>query len=345
MQPILVENSTPTFSVIMPCYNASSYIAQSIESVLNQTFKDFELIVVDDASQDNSLSIIENFSRMDDRVKLVSLSENVGASSARNSAIQISTGKWISILDADDVFMPDKLERQYEAIKNSRLNVVLIGSNCSHIDAYGDKIGSFKYPTSSFLLKHNLRNMLKFPPHSSLVYLSSAFFEAGGFNSKFVLAEDYDLWLRLSEIGGFKCSNKFLIQYREHSENISNKTLEGDRSLLIYSISARVCQMLRYNNLPDPSTMQDDKQWNHLIEHIVNFVAQSEYQEYLLWKGRLKHTFQSKNIYSVLGSFGILVSSPFFLFALLREKIFHISNAPTEKIFKLWVECNNIERQ
>ena len=99
-------------SIITPSFNSSNFIEQSITSVISQTFKDWELLIVDDYSNDNSIKIIEKFTKIDNRIKLISLDENVGAAEARNIAIRKAKGRFIAFLDSDDVWKNDKLEKQ-----------------------------------------------------------------------------------------------------------------------------------------------------------------------------------------------------------------------------------------
>ena len=106
----------PEISVVMPAYNAANYIAESIQSLINQTYSDWELIVVNDGSTDNTVEIINKFTA-DSRIKLIS-QKNQGVSAARNSGINASRGNYISFLDADDIFMPDNLKLKLEAMKN-----------------------------------------------------------------------------------------------------------------------------------------------------------------------------------------------------------------------------------
>ncbi|EOH0493162.1 glycosyltransferase family 2 protein [Providencia rettgeri] len=97
-------------SIIMPCYNAEQYIKDSINSVLNQTYPHFELIIIDDLSTDNSINIINSFS--DNRIKLIQLTQNGGAGVARNTGIEAAQGRFIAFLDSDDLWRPNKLEAQ-----------------------------------------------------------------------------------------------------------------------------------------------------------------------------------------------------------------------------------------
>ncbi|MTC44403.1 glycosyltransferase [Providencia sp. wls1922] len=99
-------------SIIMPCYNAEQYIKESINSVINQTYKNFELIIVDDLSTDRSIDIIKSFN--DDRIKLIQLTQNGGAGVARNTGIEAACGRFIAFLDSDDLWRPNKLEIQLE---------------------------------------------------------------------------------------------------------------------------------------------------------------------------------------------------------------------------------------
>ncbi|TJY34755.1 glycosyltransferase family 2 protein [Pontimicrobium aquaticum] len=105
-------------SIIMPSYNSEPYIAASITSVINQTYQDWELIIVDDASTDNSYNIISEFSKKDNRIKLIKQTQNLGAGAARNTAIKAAKGNYIAFLDSDDIWKPHKLEKQLEYMRS-----------------------------------------------------------------------------------------------------------------------------------------------------------------------------------------------------------------------------------
>ena len=131
-------------SIITPAYNAAPYIAGTIASVMAQTYKDWEMIIADDASVDRTLGIVQKYSREDDRIRLIALSNHVGAAESRNTAIRVARGRYIAFLDSDDLWHPEKLERQlafmtrhnhaftcthYQRIKGSKprqLNVVRV---------------------------------------------------------------------------------------------------------------------------------------------------------------------------------------------------------------------------
>ena len=99
-------------SVIMPAFNSERYIVESIESILNQTYRNIELLITDDASEDNTISIIKSYAQKDSRVKAFFLKGNTGAGSARNNSIKHAKGRYIAFCDSDDVWLPEKLEKQ-----------------------------------------------------------------------------------------------------------------------------------------------------------------------------------------------------------------------------------------
>lgn len=134
---------TPKVSVIMPVYNAHDFLAQCVHSVLNQTLKEIEVICVDDDSQDDSLQILQDLARQDCRMKVIH-QENGGAGAARNNGLQYATGEYLSILDCDDFFEPDMLEKAYLEAKQKDLDIIVFGC-----DFYDNNSGSFRPCTYS----------------------------------------------------------------------------------------------------------------------------------------------------------------------------------------------------
>ncbi|MBR6360586.1 MAG: glycosyltransferase family 2 protein, partial [Clostridia bacterium] len=125
-------------SIIMAAYNAEKTIGFAIDSVLCQTYKNFELIIVNDCSKDNTEEIIKSYSEKDSRVKLISNEKNLGVSLTRLEALKICSGEWIAILDSDDAWMPDKLEKQIELQRSKNADVVFTG--VKYIDSDGKSL-------------------------------------------------------------------------------------------------------------------------------------------------------------------------------------------------------------
>ena len=136
----------PKVSVIMACHNASAFLDQAINSVLCQTLRDLELILIDDYSTDNTLEISKGYELQDNRITVISLPKNAGPAIARNAGIRAATGEWLGILDSDDVAVPERFEEQMRLADN-RQDLVLIGSGSISIDKNGQKIKEHKYPT------------------------------------------------------------------------------------------------------------------------------------------------------------------------------------------------------
>ena len=133
----------PFFSVVMPVYNVESYLEEAIQSVLSQTFSDFELILVDDCSPDGSAVICDRFAALDARVQVLHLSENVGLSYARNAGLSKATGTYISFMDSDDTIEPTVLQEVYASLEENDADMVVFGLKEDYCDADGAVKNSF----------------------------------------------------------------------------------------------------------------------------------------------------------------------------------------------------------
>ena len=107
-------------SIITPCYNSEKFIEECITSVLNQSYRNWEMLIVDDNSSDNSSVLIKSYSKQDDRIKPIFLNDNLGSAMARNKAISVAKGKYIAFLDSDDIWLPKKLEIQIHFMKKNK---------------------------------------------------------------------------------------------------------------------------------------------------------------------------------------------------------------------------------
>jgi glycosyltransferase involved in cell wall biosynthesis len=249
---------TIKISVIMACHNSSLYLDEAIKSILAQTLGDLELILIDDNSTDNTLEIANRYRSFDSRVFVLSLPIKSGPAAARNEGIRIARGEWIGILDSDDVAMPSRFEEQMRVAKSNR-DFVMIGSNTISIDAKGQPIKEHKYPITHKALMKRLTRLRAFPAHSSMVYLADTVKSLSGFNPRYVQSEDYDFWLRLSEIGKLASVDKPLVKIRIHGQNMSYE--QDGRLQIRMGISASVCYFLRCQGCPDPS-VDDGGHWH-----------------------------------------------------------------------------------
>jgi glycosyltransferase involved in cell wall biosynthesis len=304
----------PLVSVIMASRNASNFIETAIQSVLIQTFRDWELIVVDDNSNDNSIEIINKYKKKDKRIKLICNLKTLGPAKSRNIALKLSKGKWISILDSDDVYFPHKLEKQLEIIKKNSA-IIFVGSSFVYIDKNGKHLSNYKYSSKDSILRANILRNKQFPPHSSYFIRSDYLKKINGYNSRYYMAPDYDLLLRLLGEGKFSCSKDILIKLRLHEKNRSLKIFNS-LSQLDYAILANVCNYIRVKINSDPAIDLNNKDWNIFLYKIISILKNDQYYKYLIFKKKLK--IKIKKL--------ILISKiKFILSSLIKKKIIYYS--------------------
>lgn len=207
----------PKVSVILPTYNRASYLYSAIKSVLNQTFKDFEIIIVDDASTDNTKQIIDKFD--DRRIYYIRHKENKGGSAARNTGIKRSKGEFIAFLDDDDLWMPNKLEKQLNFINNNHeISVVYTGAWV--INKHG-KITDIITPSLRGNIFPKLLKKNYIGSCSTVLIKKECINRVGLFDENLSASQDFDLWIRLAKHYYFDYINEPLFFYRVHEKRIT----------------------------------------------------------------------------------------------------------------------------
>lgn len=215
--------SNPRVSIILPVYNASKYIETTIGNILGQTFSDFELLIINDGSTDDSRDIISKY--VDSRIQLID-QENGGVSAARNSAIMNAKGEFIAFIDADDLWHRDKLKIQVEALDNAP-NIDFCYTDRGLFDDDGPQpeihcetgnIPVFEESLFLPLLKHNHIHC------SSVVLRRKLLSKVGVFDSLLAASEDLDLWVRAAKLNNFLRVNLCLSFYRRHESNTIGST-------------------------------------------------------------------------------------------------------------------------
>ncbi|KKS02247.1 MAG: Glycosyltransferase, group 2 family [candidate division WWE3 bacterium GW2011_GWF2_41_45] len=210
----------PNVSVVMGVYNGEKYLHEAIESVLNQTYRNFEFIIVNDGSTDNTEKIILRYKNKDDRIKYLKNKLNVGQSKTWNLAIDKSRGKYIARMDADDICLSNRFEEQIKFLNNNP-NIDVLGTQYFIINA--NEIKSIK----SSLVPRDLRDAKPSVHHPTCILKKELFVKFGKYNSKFDGAEDLELWYRFYSNGvNFYNINKYLFKYRIHGNNVSVKKIK-----------------------------------------------------------------------------------------------------------------------
>ena len=209
----------PYISIVLPLYNGATFIRETLKAVGSQTFQDAEIIVVDDGSSDNSSQIAEEFCRNSSSEILRNLKifkqENQGVAAARNIGIQKSNGKWIALLDQDDLWHPEKLEIQYEATHKFPEAKWHYSAFVRFYNDGREKIKNNGSVDSLETLERMLSGKLFVPPSTVLV-LKKVFEEVGGFDSEFIPSDEWDFFLKLAEKFKNSYSEKVLVRFPSH---------------------------------------------------------------------------------------------------------------------------------
>jgi glycosyltransferase involved in cell wall biosynthesis len=204
-------------SVVMSVYNGETYLHETIDSILNQTFRDFELILINDGSSDNTLLIFEEFKKKDERIRIINNVKNIGFIKSLNKGLKASKGKYIARMDPDDICMPERFEKQYDFLEKNK-DIFLVGTFAINIDEHGNKLSLFKPPMSHELIAKTL-------PRRNCMYHNTIMFRNTGeiwYREKMMYTEDNDFYLNCLT------SNKrlanipvYLVKYRRMADSVS----------------------------------------------------------------------------------------------------------------------------
>jgi len=208
----------PLVSVLMAVHNAERYVREAVDSILNQTFCDFEFIIIDDASSDGTAMILKAFK--DSRIKLISHKENRGLTKSLNVGLAEACGVYIARQDADDVSTPARLQKEVDFL-NSHSDVALVGTFATFIDAEGHrKIRQKKFPTDDLALKWGLMFNNQFV-HTSVMFRRDAVWDAlGGYDESCHRAQDYELWSRMARDYAVSNIPESLVLNRQHAQSL-----------------------------------------------------------------------------------------------------------------------------
>ncbi|MCG1020144.1 glycosyltransferase family 2 protein [Sutcliffiella horikoshii] len=221
-------------SVVMAVYNGEKYIVQAIRSLLEQTYNNYEIIIVNDCSTDKTYNILESEIALNDKVKVYHLDSNKGAAFALNYGINKASGTWIAINDADDISFKERLEVQVNYI-NQHSDII---AAATHIEIFTDS--GIANPIDQ--VHQNYKNSVKSEQvgdelykgvpiiHGSIIFSKDAFIKAGSYNTNYKIAYDYDFWTRLIQIGPIHIIPKVLYKYRKNNQSISNVYIEKTSS-------------------------------------------------------------------------------------------------------------------
>jgi len=267
----------PLVSVNIPCYNCEKYIKSAIDSILQQSYSNIEVIVVNDGSTDSSASIVKQCT--DKRIKLIENKVNMGVVATRNTALEASSGEFIAILDGDDISYPTRIEKQVKYLCNNP-EFAMVGSWLEVVDSNGTLTGEIrKTPAYSEILSVQMLFQNCFG--QSTVMAKRSIINKYMYSSDYRQAEDYDLWLRITN--DYKTSNlqEPLVKYRVHHESISTNTIVMNDGIK-YAINA---QLGKIGIKPDAVDLNA-----HLVLMGILRADEVPYADIIIWVNKLyKH--------------------------------------------------------
>lgn len=239
-------------SVVMTVYNGSSYIREAIESILEQTYTNFEFIIIDDGSVDDSCEIINEYAKKDTRINLISRG-NKGISDTLNEGLTVADGEYIAMMDQDDISLPNRFEKQVEFLDNNN-EYAAVGTLSELIGPEGDRISClFQITGHENIDNEHMKGKGGAIMHSSVMIRKESLEKISGYRKEFNQAADFDMFLRLAEIGKLENISEVCFLYRVHPESAGNASRAEQQSSAVKAVFA-ACER---RNIPKPKLSED----------------------------------------------------------------------------------------
>ena len=252
---------TPKVSVLLSVHNGGNYLKDAVESVLRQTYCDFEFLILDDGSTDGSTEYLDGLAEQDSRVRVIR-QQNQGLVASLNRLITESRGSLLARMDADDICTPDRFQLQVQQFEHDP-DLAVLGGRIEMIDPSGKSLGEQGYP----LTARESEEMLWFGcpvAHPAVMMRRDVVVEIGGYRDFFAHCEDYDLWLRISQRAPIRNLDKVVLKYRVHQDSVSSSKRSEQ---LLGTYFAQAAWLMRRRGEPDP-VHQWDKPSLELLENL-----------------------------------------------------------------------------
>ena len=257
-------------SIVLPTYNGERFITDAIESIIAQTYDNWELIIVNDCSSDGTVSIIEKYLRNDTRIRLINNEKNLKLPNSLNVGFKNAKGNLLTWTSDDNLYFPSAIEDMVNTIKSSG-NIMLAYADCNIINEAGNQIGIALLPSPYHIVLGNNIG-------ACFLYTREAYEKVGNYDDDLFLAEDYDYWIRIYQKGEFKHLEKILYSCRRHSASLTSTKKEMIRQQtfkmfekhfsFLYSDALR--NHLEYSFFYNILTLADNNQHQEIYKRIKN---------------------------------------------------------------------------
>ncbi|MEO8231506.1 MAG: glycosyltransferase family A protein [Ignavibacteriota bacterium] len=227
-------NNQPLVSIIIPCYNCEEFIEETLKSVLNQSYQNFEVIIVDDCSTDNTLKLVQQYSDSDQRIKVYTIEHAGRPSVPRNFGVSKSSGEFIAFLDSDDLWTKEKLKYQVNYLKdNSGISFIYSMSfTFGNVNIFSEMLELLPLPFRAVKNRDGLLHTGNTIPLSSVLIRKKTLIDAGGFDEDpHDKLEDFGLWLDISKANNFHFIPRVHVYYRIHKNQFSSDWKSKEESL------------------------------------------------------------------------------------------------------------------
>jgi glycosyltransferase involved in cell wall biosynthesis len=301
-----------------------------------QTYTNYEFIVVNDGSDDRSLEIMLQYAASDPRIVVLDKG-HTGLTDSLNCGIRKARARWIARIDADDLCEPGRLKKQMSYLsRNPR--TVLLGTGCIETDATGAPVMSHRYPGTHRRLVRRLERRRAFFPHSSAVFETSLAGRLGGYRAEYVLCEDLDLWLRLSEQGDLACLPDRLVRLRRHQGQLTWSGGKSSFTHLVYAAIVGHCLRRFWNVDPVGTAENADERRRHFFAWVDNRLREESVPEQrAIWARARSAYFLQPNWFLGAIQFGRAVLLSGYAYSLLVERTFG-SGRPM-KLAREWIKA------
>ena len=306
----------PLVSVIIPAYNCECFVEQAVRSIMNQTYKNLEIIITDDCSSDSTFIILQKLASEDSRIQLIKNGQNLKIVKTLNNMIGLAKGKYIARMDADDISLPERIEKQVEFLE-SNPDYAMCGTNAWHIDENLNIKGRSCLPILFEDCKKFLRYFSAF--YHPTVMLKSSVLKNHSYSDIFLYAEDYELWVRLMYVYNLKCANlkERLFYYRvfKNQSSFVNSEKQVEKVMKLFLNYNLITDFKSHINIfyraKSENSELEKKYINIFIKDIKNFTL---YVKLKIYEKIIFYMYKNKLCYLKLIFSPMFVSTVFFHF-------------------------------